>query len=94
MTKVLCDEHHRIIGAGIVGTNAGELIVEAVLALEMDPDVQDLALTIHPHPTLSETLSFAAEVAEGAFLYLLFPLLHRSRTWERIPWSLGGITVS
>ncbi len=65
MTKVLFDEHHRIIGAGIVGTNAGELIAEAVLALEMGADVQDLALTIHPHPTLSETLNFAAEVAEG-----------------------------
>ncbi len=66
MTKVLFDEHHRIIGAGIVGTNAGELIAEAVLALEMGADVQDLALTIHPHPTLSETLNFAAEVAEGS----------------------------
>lgn len=65
LTKVLFDEHHRIIGAGIVGTNAGELIAEAVLALEMGADMQDLALTIHPHPTLSETLNFAAEVAEG-----------------------------
>jgi len=73
MTKVLFDEHHRIIGAGIVGTNAGELIVEAVLALDMGADVQDLALTIHPHPTLSETLNFAAEVAEGACTDIYLP---------------------
>ncbi|HHH47480.1 MAG TPA: dihydrolipoyl dehydrogenase [Gammaproteobacteria bacterium] len=65
MTKVLFDEDHRIIGAAIVGTNAGELIAEAVLALEMGADVEDIALTIHPHPTLSETFNFAAEVAEG-----------------------------
>ena len=65
MTKVLFDEDHRIIGAAIVGPNAGELIAEAVLALEMGADVEDIALTIHPHPTLSETFNFAAEVAEG-----------------------------
>ena len=65
MTKVLFDENHRIIGAAITGTNAGELIAEAVLALEMGADVEDIALTIHPHPTLSETFNFAAEVAEG-----------------------------
>lgn len=73
LTKVLFDEHHRIIGAGIVGTNAGELIAEAVLALEMGADVQDLALTIHPHPTLSETLNFAAEVAEGSCTDIYLP---------------------
>lgn len=73
MTKVLFDEHHRIIGTGIVGTNAGELIAEAVLALEMGADVQDLALTIHPHPTLSETLNFAAEVAEGTCTDIYLP---------------------
>jgi dihydrolipoamide dehydrogenase len=65
MTKVLFDEHHRLIGAAMVGPNAGELIAEAVLALEMGADVTDIALTIHPHPTLSETFNFAAEVAEG-----------------------------
>ena len=65
MTKVLFDADHRIIGAAITGTNAGELIAEAVLALEMGADVEDIALTIHPHPTLSETFNFAAEVAEG-----------------------------
>jgi dihydrolipoamide dehydrogenase len=65
MTKVLFDEHHRLIGAAMTGPNAGELIAEAVLALEMGADVEDIALTIHPHPTLSETFNFAAEVAEG-----------------------------
>ena len=66
MTKILSDKDtHRILGAGIVGTNAGELIGEAVLALEMGASVEDLALTIHPHPTLSETLGFSAEMIEG-----------------------------
>ena len=66
MTKVLFDKDTgQLIGAGIVGTNAGELIAEAVLALEMGADAEDIGLTIHPHPTLSETLNFAAEVAEG-----------------------------
>ena len=66
MTKVLFDkETGHLIGAGIVGNNAGELIAEAVLALEMNADAHDIGLTIHPHPTLSETLNFAAEVAEG-----------------------------
>jgi len=66
MTKVLFDEGHRLIGAAMTGPNAGELIAEAVLALEMGADVEDIALTIHPHPTLSETFNFAAEVAEGS----------------------------
>ncbi|HEC20590.1 MAG TPA: dihydrolipoyl dehydrogenase [Gammaproteobacteria bacterium] len=65
MTKVLFDENHRLIGAAMTGPNAGELIAEAVLALEMGADIEDIALTIHPHPTLSETFNFAAEVAEG-----------------------------
>lgn len=66
LTKVLFDKASgQLIGAGIVGTNAGELIAEAVLALEMGADAEDIGLTIHPHPTLSETLNFAAEVAEG-----------------------------
>ena len=64
-TKVLFDESHRIIGAAMTGPNAGELIAEAVLALEMGADIHDIALTIHPHPTLSETFNFATEVAEG-----------------------------
>ncbi|PCI70271.1 MAG: dihydrolipoyl dehydrogenase [Piscirickettsiaceae bacterium] len=67
MTKILWDpETKRILGAGIVGTNAGELIAEAVLALEMGADVDDMCLTIHPHPTLSETLCFSAEMQAGS----------------------------
>ena len=73
VTKLLFDENHRIIGAGIVGPNAGELIAEAVLALEMGADTHDLGATIHPHPTLSETLNFAAEVAEGTCTDIYMP---------------------
>lgn len=66
LTKLIVDkETRRILGAGIVGVNAGELIAEATLALEMDVDMEDISLTIHPHPTLSETVLFAAEMAEG-----------------------------
>jgi len=65
-TKLIFDkETHRVIGAGIVGVNAGELLAEAVLAIEMGADAHDLGLTIHPHPTLSETVCFAAEMKEG-----------------------------
>ena len=74
MTKVLFDkESGRVLGAGIVGTHAGDLISEAVLALEMGADAADLSLTIHPHPTLSETVNFAAEVAEGTITDLYIP---------------------
>ena len=73
-TKLLLDpQTRRILGAGIVGANAGELIAEAVLALEMGADMEDIGLTIHPHPTLSETLGFAAEMAEGTITDLLPP---------------------
>ncbi|MEE9355435.1 MAG: dihydrolipoyl dehydrogenase [Methylococcaceae bacterium] len=66
VTKILADkETKRILGAGMVGVNAGELIAEAVLALEMGSDIEDIALTIHPHPTLSETFGLAAEMIEG-----------------------------
>ena len=66
LTKILSDkETGRILGAGFVGTNAGELLAEAVLALEMGADMQDISLTIHAHPTLSETFAFAAEMIEG-----------------------------
>ena len=66
LTKLIVEKNtRRILGAGIVGSNAGELIAEAVLALEMGADAQDIGLTIHPHPTLSETLGFAAEMVEG-----------------------------
>ena len=74
MTKVLFDKTtRRVLGAAIVGINAGELIAEAVLALEMGADAADLCLTIHPHPTLSETVAFAAEIAEGSITDLYFP---------------------
>ena len=65
-TKLIFDKTtHRLIGAGIVGVNAGELLAEAVLAIEMGADAHDLGLTIHAHPTLSETVCFAAEMKEG-----------------------------
>ena len=74
LTKVLFDkETMRILGAGIVGPNAGELIAEAVLALEMGADAEDIGLTIHAHPTLSETFNFAAEMAEGTITDLYIP---------------------
>ncbi len=66
ITKLLFDPaSRRLLGAGIVGSNAGELIAEAAHGIEMGSDAADLALTIHPHPTLSETIGLAAEVAEG-----------------------------
>jgi len=74
VTKVIYDpESKQILGAGMVGPNAGELIAEAVLALEMGADLEDLALTVHPHPTLSETFNFAAEVAEGTVTDIYVP---------------------
>jgi dihydrolipoamide dehydrogenase len=74
MTKLLFDpQTKRILGAALVGPNAGELIAETVLALEMGADMSDIALTIHPHPTLSETVFFAAEAAEGSITDLYLP---------------------
>jgi len=74
LTKLLYDpESKRILGAGIVGTNAGELLAETVLALEMGADMADIGLTIHPHPTLSETPYFAAEMAVGSITDLYVP---------------------
>lgn len=73
MTKMLFDKNSgRVIGVGIVGPYAGELIAEGVLAIEMGADAADIALTVHPHPTLSETLGFSAEAFEGTItdLYL------------------------
>jgi len=65
-TKLLVEpESRRVLGCGIVGVGAGDLIAETVLALEMGADAEDLALTVHPHPTLSETIGFAAEMALG-----------------------------
>ncbi|MDY7578001.1 dihydrolipoyl dehydrogenase [Herbaspirillum sp. RTI4] len=74
LTKLLYDpQTKRILGAGIVGVNAGELLAETVLALEMGADLEDLALTIHAHPTLSETPMFAAEMALGVITDLYIP---------------------
>ena len=74
LTKLMFDKTTgRLIGAGIVGPNAGELIAEAVLAMEMGSTAEDIALSIHPHPTLSETICFAAEMAEGTITDLMPP---------------------
>jgi dihydrolipoamide dehydrogenase len=74
LTKVIIDKaSNRIIGAGIVGSNAGDLIAEATLAIEMGCDVEDVALTIHPHPTLSETICQATEIIDGTITDMLVP---------------------
>ncbi|WP_019217109.1 dihydrolipoyl dehydrogenase [Legionella tunisiensis] len=74
MTKLLfCPETDRILGAGIVGVNAGDLIAETSLAIEMGCDVEDIALTIHPHPTLSESIALSAEMFEGTITDLYLP---------------------
>ena len=66
-TKLIFDKtSQRLIGAGIVGVNAGELLAEAVLAIEMGADAVDIGKTIHPHPTLGESIGMAAEVAHGS----------------------------
>lgn len=72
-TKLIFDDKHRVIGGAIVGVNAGELISEITLAIEMGCDVDDIALTIHPHPTLSESIKMAAEVFEGTVTDLYVP---------------------
>jgi len=74
LTKILFDpETHRVIGAGIVGPNAGDLIAEVVLAIEMGCDAEDIGLTVHPHPTLSETVAMAAEAFDGTLTDLYIP---------------------
>jgi dihydrolipoamide dehydrogenase len=74
LTKLLFDkETHRLVGAGIVGPNAGELIAELALAVEMGADAADVGLTIHPHPTLSESVGMAAEAFEGTLTDLYLP---------------------
>jgi len=66
-TKLLfCAESHRILGGGIVGTHAGDMIGEVALAIEMGADAVDIGKTIHPHPTLGESIGMAAEVAHGS----------------------------
>jgi dihydrolipoamide dehydrogenase len=74
MTKLLFDPAtHRVIGGGIVGTGAGDLISEVALAIEMGADAADIGLTVHPHPTLSETVAMAAEAFEGTLTDLYVP---------------------
>jgi len=73
-TKLLFDpKTHRVLGGGIVGPSAGDLIAEVALAIEMGADATDIGLTIHPHPTLSETVAMAAEVYEGTITDLYIP---------------------
>jgi dihydrolipoamide dehydrogenase len=72
-TKLIMDEHGTVIGGAIVGVNAGELVGEMALAIEMSCDAEDLALTIHPHPTLSESVMMAAEMYEGTITDLIAP---------------------
>ncbi len=69
----------RVLGAGIVGVGAGDLISETVLAYEMGANAEDIALTVHPHPTLSETVAFAAELAEGTITDLMPPRARAAR---------------
>jgi dihydrolipoamide dehydrogenase len=74
VTKLLFDpDTHRVVGGGIVGTNAGDLISEVALAIEMGATAADVGLTVHPHPTLSETVAFAAEAFEGTLTDLFIP---------------------
>ena len=79
VTKLLIDPStRRVMGAGMVGVSAGDLVAEVALAIEMGADAEDLALTIHPHPTLSETVGLAAEAAEGTITDLYVPKRARS----------------
>ena len=78
MTKLLFNpDNDRVIGMGVVGPNAGDLIAEGTLAIEMGCDAEDLSLTIHPHPTLSETVGLAAEVFHGSITDLYIPKKNR-----------------
>ena len=73
-SKLLFDPAtHRVLGGGMVGPNAGELVAEVALAIEMGADAHDIGLTIHPHPTLSETVALSAEVFEGTITDLYVP---------------------
>jgi dihydrolipoamide dehydrogenase len=79
LTKLLVEPGtRRVLGAGMVGVNAGDLIAETVLALELGSDAEDIGLTVHPHPTLSETVAFAAEVAAGTITDLPQPRARRA----------------
>ena len=70
---MLFNENGTVIGGGIVGVNAGDLISEVALAIEMACDAEDIALTIHPHPTLSESIMMATEIFEGTITDLYLP---------------------
>lgn len=72
-TKLIMDENGKVIGGALTGVNAGELIGEVALAIEMGCDAEDIALTIHPHPTLSESVMMAAEMYEGTITDLIAP---------------------
>ena len=73
-TKIITDKNtHRIIGAAIVGAGAGELLAETCLAIEMDCDIHDVALTVHAHQTLSESVAFACEIVDGSITDLYMP---------------------
>jgi dihydrolipoamide dehydrogenase len=93
MTKMLFDEASgRVIGCGIVGPSAGDLISEAVLAIEMGADAADIGLTIHPHPTLSETVAMAAEAFEGTITDLYLPRRPQAGGgFPRRPQAGGGL---
>ncbi|MEM8546930.1 MAG: dihydrolipoyl dehydrogenase, partial [Pseudomonadota bacterium] len=74
MTKLLFDPAtQRVLGGGIVGPNAGDLIAEIALAIELGTDAEDIGLTVHPHPTLSETVAMAAEAYAGTLTDLYIP---------------------
>jgi dihydrolipoamide dehydrogenase len=74
LTRILFDNASgRVIGAGVVGPHAGDLIAELALAIEMGADAEDIGLTIHPHPTLSETVAMAAEAFDGTLTDLYMP---------------------
>ncbi|VFP84229.1 Dihydrolipoyl dehydrogenase [Candidatus Erwinia haradaeae] len=78
ITKIICDKMtHRIIGGAVVGTNGGELLGELALAIEMGCDAADVALTIHAHPTLYESIGLAAEIFEGSITDILNPTVHK-----------------
>lgn len=73
-TKIISDKDtHKVIGAAIVGSGAGELLAEACLAIEMGADIHDVALTVHAHPTLSESVAFACEIIDGSITDLYMP---------------------
>ena len=90
LTKLLFEpETHRLLGAGIVGVNAGDLISETVHALEMGANAEDIALTVHPHPTLSETIALAAELEDGSITDLISPAAAKARRAQQLAELLG-----